>query len=371
MPEPTKGESREDFVGRCVPAVMGEGVDQDAAVGKCEGIFDSHVAKAQGAVRKAISEPKPAGPFTGATTAAQDGHKHAYAVDASGNGKAAGSGHVHEIAGWLVGMTNGHTHLLDRVMQGAAVEKEHGMGAAERIKTAIDHLNEHPNYYRVLESVGLSMTGEVFHEDVSRETATEVEKAMPIGATSERKDGTYKKVGANEWKIVSPKSSEQKGKEADRAKADKNEADRSLLQELEGTDKFGELFKKYQEKHRKRPTSSELADFAREQGVTGKKPTVGKLSETPGWEKSEFGVPINKTEEHKKRLIETLSDVEEGSPITISFAGKKATGKFNWIDRKDQSDGHRNISITEPDGRTRVILSQFITDISPVDSGKE
>jgi len=42
MPKPKAGENRNDFVGRCVPIAMKEGLDQKAAVGKCEGVFSSH-----------------------------------------------------------------------------------------------------------------------------------------------------------------------------------------------------------------------------------------------------------------------------------------------------------------------------------------
>jgi hypothetical protein len=41
MPTPKEGESRNDFVSRCVPIVMDEGETQEAAVGKCEGIYTS------------------------------------------------------------------------------------------------------------------------------------------------------------------------------------------------------------------------------------------------------------------------------------------------------------------------------------------
>jgi hypothetical protein len=53
MPKPNSGESRNDFVKRCVPIVMSEGTDQDAAVGKCEGIYNS-VRKSL--ITKALSE---------------------------------------------------------------------------------------------------------------------------------------------------------------------------------------------------------------------------------------------------------------------------------------------------------------------------
>ena len=39
MPEPKAGESQNDFIARCVPAVMDEGKTQDQALGKCYGIW--------------------------------------------------------------------------------------------------------------------------------------------------------------------------------------------------------------------------------------------------------------------------------------------------------------------------------------------
>lgn len=173
MPTPNKGESRNDFVARCVPIVMGEGADQEAAVGKCEGIYSSSIGQSEEIFQKVIKESTPTGPVTGQTTPAQDGHRHAYALDPQdGNGKAAGHGHVHSIQEWLVEPADGHTHLLDRVAQGAEVEAEHGLPASGRIKTAIDHLKEHPNYYSVLASVGLCRRGEKYL-GVSRENKGE------------------------------------------------------------------------------------------------------------------------------------------------------------------------------------------------------
>jgi hypothetical protein len=54
MPEVKPGENRNSYVARCVRVVMGEGLGQEAAVGKCEGMYDSHVKKSRAAVRKAF-----------------------------------------------------------------------------------------------------------------------------------------------------------------------------------------------------------------------------------------------------------------------------------------------------------------------------
>lgn len=43
MPSVKKGESRNDYVGRCIPIVIKEGKTKDQAVGKCEGMYTQHV----------------------------------------------------------------------------------------------------------------------------------------------------------------------------------------------------------------------------------------------------------------------------------------------------------------------------------------
>ena len=46
MPDVKSGESRKDYMGRCVPIVMAEGGHtKDQAVGKCEGMYNEHVKK--------------------------------------------------------------------------------------------------------------------------------------------------------------------------------------------------------------------------------------------------------------------------------------------------------------------------------------
>ena len=46
MPKVKSGERRSEYMSRCVPIVMKEGLKQDAAVGKCEGMFDQSKKKA-------------------------------------------------------------------------------------------------------------------------------------------------------------------------------------------------------------------------------------------------------------------------------------------------------------------------------------
>ena len=67
MPTPREGESRSDFVARCVPVAMGEGLDQDAAVGKCEGMYSSWL-KEKGGKSKSNDEDNSSPPFGMALT---------------------------------------------------------------------------------------------------------------------------------------------------------------------------------------------------------------------------------------------------------------------------------------------------------------
>lgn len=49
MPEVNEGESRESYIQRCIPVVRGEGLDEQAALGKCEGMYDEHQKKSKAA----------------------------------------------------------------------------------------------------------------------------------------------------------------------------------------------------------------------------------------------------------------------------------------------------------------------------------
>ena len=42
MPNPRSGEKQSDFIGRCVKQVIGEGKDQQAALGQCYGVWRQH-----------------------------------------------------------------------------------------------------------------------------------------------------------------------------------------------------------------------------------------------------------------------------------------------------------------------------------------
>lgn len=45
MPTPKKGESRNDYMKRCIPIMHAEGTMGQAAIGKCEGMFTAHMKK--------------------------------------------------------------------------------------------------------------------------------------------------------------------------------------------------------------------------------------------------------------------------------------------------------------------------------------
>lgn len=51
MPTVKKGESRSEYVARCVPIAMKEGKTQRQAVGKCEGMYNS---KRRGGMARAL-----------------------------------------------------------------------------------------------------------------------------------------------------------------------------------------------------------------------------------------------------------------------------------------------------------------------------
>lgn len=61
MPKVNDGEDRSHYMARCVRVVMAEGLDQKAAVGKCEGMYDSatkSLSKAAKIARNLIHNPK-------------------------------------------------------------------------------------------------------------------------------------------------------------------------------------------------------------------------------------------------------------------------------------------------------------------------
>ena len=45
MPKPSKGESKKDYVSRCIPIVIGEGKPPKEAAGKCYGMYDYYKKK--------------------------------------------------------------------------------------------------------------------------------------------------------------------------------------------------------------------------------------------------------------------------------------------------------------------------------------
>ncbi len=59
MPTPSKGESREDFVGRCIPILKKEGRDQKQSVAICYSMYDQHKKKAKAAEEAEAAKKKP------------------------------------------------------------------------------------------------------------------------------------------------------------------------------------------------------------------------------------------------------------------------------------------------------------------------
>lgn len=57
MPTPKEGESKQDFISRCIPIVMDEGHTQEEAKGKCYGLWENHQKSAEGIVRRVGLEP--------------------------------------------------------------------------------------------------------------------------------------------------------------------------------------------------------------------------------------------------------------------------------------------------------------------------
>jgi len=47
MPKPSKGESKKDYVSRCIPMVIGEGKPPKEAAGKCYGMYDFYKKKSK------------------------------------------------------------------------------------------------------------------------------------------------------------------------------------------------------------------------------------------------------------------------------------------------------------------------------------
>jgi Ribonuclease G/E len=56
MPSVKEGETRDEYMERCVPVVMKEGLDNKAAVGKCEGMYSDNYQEAQTAPLGTIRE---------------------------------------------------------------------------------------------------------------------------------------------------------------------------------------------------------------------------------------------------------------------------------------------------------------------------
>lgn len=107
MPKPRKGESKNDFVGRCISDVVGEGKDRDQAIAQCLGIWEQEKGSKLEVALVGM-------------TSTDDDHRHSYVVDDDGNGKTTSTmpdseeDHEHQIQDWKVLEADDHVHTINR-----------------------------------------------------------------------------------------------------------------------------------------------------------------------------------------------------------------------------------------------------------------
>ena len=56
MPTPSKGESKEDFIGRCIPILKDEGKEQDQAVAICYSMWERRNENIENKIEAFINE---------------------------------------------------------------------------------------------------------------------------------------------------------------------------------------------------------------------------------------------------------------------------------------------------------------------------
>jgi len=181
MPEPKKGESEQDFVSRCVPIVMGEGADQEAALGKCYGIF-RNANKALGTVDTMADAQKFNDSEAGKAEKDHAGERELKPGDGQpgsgtkivpgedGTPKAAPAGAAKSsvrlvrafrliqrsmVVARIVRV--GKNLAVDPVelYEGTCEELEHTSDWHQAMQIAMDHLAETPDYYARLKEAGL------------------------------------------------------------------------------------------------------------------------------------------------------------------------------------------------------------------------
>jgi hypothetical protein len=268
------------------------------------------------AIRKALEAPLPEGATVSGRTAADGtGHAHGYALRGGDGTTSDASGHRHQVRGWLVMPAAGHVHVLDRVHSGARKEaSEHGMEPGDALRTAVEHVSEHPNYYRVLESV--NMCG-----DPTRNPMLTVEKAgKPIGSTSQRADGTWRKVGEGDWRKVP------EGRGAGSAKVGSRDAAApKTLKMTRG--EYAKMHRDYKGMHEGKPhalTNEGGATVMRPVEFTDSMPESGKGAK-PAGKPARFGGTAPKA----TRAFDSGSDDDRTSEIMTAFGdSQELANKF-------------------------------------------
>ena len=172
MPEPKENESEQDFVSRCVPIVMGEGDDQDAALGKCYGIY-RNATKAMGTVDT----------MADASLEKFNDAEKAQVSPAVRRAKMALSAVVKTaIMAAIIQQTRKSGMAVDPVelYEGTCEEMEHTPDWHQAMQIAMDHLSETPDYYTQLKSAGLAGS-DCNHEPLDVDKGLDAKGAVGIG----------------------------------------------------------------------------------------------------------------------------------------------------------------------------------------------
>jgi len=146
MPDPKEGESEQDFVSRCVPIVMGEGTDQDAALGACYGIY-RNANKAMGTV-----DTRAEGEEVECKSIQSKERQRVKKVLSAIRKIVVSTAVVRTCKNLQVDATE--------LYEGTMEELEHTDDWREAMQIAVDHLQEHGDYYTRLKAAGLMGDGE-------------------------------------------------------------------------------------------------------------------------------------------------------------------------------------------------------------------
>lgn len=119
IPKPNPGESRDDYISRCMSAQEGEDRDQEQKLAICFDTFrqskKSDLINATKKLDKVMKQEN----FQGSTSVDND-HFHGYSVNENGDGYTivttpeSDTPHVHKIKKWEVQTENGHKHSIPK-----------------------------------------------------------------------------------------------------------------------------------------------------------------------------------------------------------------------------------------------------------------